>query len=107
MVFLPNPPVEDAACGEADKYLRLPREMQSLFHWGYAQKIILGILYICLWLFFSHAFLSRSFQRGILNKNPHLWANTVYLTVLLLQFFRFLKQIGVKEALLAFALYHR
>jgi len=45
MVFLLNPP-------EADKYLRLPREMQSLFHWGYAQKIILGILYICLWLFF-------------------------------------------------------
>jgi len=36
MVFLLNPP-------EADKSLR------------YAQKIILGILYICLWLFFSHA----------------------------------------------------
>jgi hypothetical protein len=30
----------------------------------YAQKIILGILNICLWLFFSHAL--------ILNKNPHL-----------------------------------
>jgi hypothetical protein len=32
MVLLSNPP-------EADKSLRLPREMQSLFHWGYAQKI--------------------------------------------------------------------
>jgi len=29
----------------------------------YAQKIILGISTICLWLFFSHAL--------ILNKNPH------------------------------------
>jgi len=46
MVFLPNPP-------EADKSLR------------YVQKIILGILNICLWLFFSHVL--------ILNKNPHLW----------------------------------
>jgi hypothetical protein len=27
MVFLPNPPVEDAAGGEADKSLRLPREI--------------------------------------------------------------------------------
>jgi hypothetical protein len=27
MVFLSNPPVEDAAGGEADKSLRLPREM--------------------------------------------------------------------------------
>jgi hypothetical protein len=27
MVFLPNPPVEDAAGGEADKSLRLPCEM--------------------------------------------------------------------------------
>jgi hypothetical protein len=35
MVFLPNPP--------EDKSLRLPSEIQSLFHWGYAQKIILGI----------------------------------------------------------------
>jgi hypothetical protein len=60
------------------------------------KKIILGIFNICLWLFFTHAL--------ILNKNPHLWADTVCLTVLLLQFFRFLKQIGVKEALLAFAL---
>jgi hypothetical protein len=34
MIFLPNPP-------EADKFLRLPREMRSLFLWGYAQKIIL------------------------------------------------------------------
>ena len=32
MVFLPNPP-------EADKSLRLPCEMRSLFLWGYAQKI--------------------------------------------------------------------
>jgi hypothetical protein len=35
--FLPNPPVEDAACGEADKFLRLPREMRSLFLWGQAK----------------------------------------------------------------------
>jgi len=41
MVFLPNPP-------EADKSLRLPCEMRSLFLWGYAQKIILGISIICL-----------------------------------------------------------
>ena len=34
----------------------------------YVQKIILGILNICLWLFFSHAL--------ILNKNPHLWMDT-------------------------------
>jgi hypothetical protein len=61
MVFLPNPP-------EADKSLRLPRGMRSLFLWGYAQKIILGISFICLWLFFSHAL--------ILNKNPHLWMDT-------------------------------
>jgi len=61
MVFLPNPP-------EADKSLRLPCEMRSLFLWGYAQKIILGILTICLWLFFSHAL--------ILNKNPQLWMGT-------------------------------
>jgi len=40
MVFLPNPPVEDAAGGEADKSLCLPCEMRSLFLWGYAQKII-------------------------------------------------------------------
>ena len=39
MVFLPNPPVEDAAAGEADKSLRLPREMRSLFLRVYAQKI--------------------------------------------------------------------
>jgi hypothetical protein len=61
MVFLPNPP-------KADKSLRLPREMQSLFLWGYAQKIILGISTICLWLFFSHAL--------ILDKNPPLWKDT-------------------------------
>jgi hypothetical protein len=34
----------------------------------YAQKIILGILYICLWLFFSNAL--------IFNKNSHLWNDT-------------------------------
>jgi hypothetical protein len=68
MVFLSNPPVEDAAGGEADKSLRLPCEMQSLFLWGYDQKIILGILHICLRLFFSHAL--------ILNKNHHLWMGT-------------------------------
>jgi len=34
----------------------------------HAQKIILGILNICLRLFFSHAL--------ILNKNPHLWMDT-------------------------------
>jgi hypothetical protein len=61
MVFLPNPP-------EADKSLRLPCEMRSLFLWGYAQKIILGISIICLWLFFSHAL--------ILNKNLNLWMDT-------------------------------
>ena len=49
MVFLTNPP-------EADKSL------------CYAQKIILGILIICLWLFFSHAL--------ILNKNHNLWIDT-------------------------------
>jgi hypothetical protein len=27
--FLPNSPVEDAAGGEADKFLRLPREMPA------------------------------------------------------------------------------
>jgi len=31
MVFLPNPP-------KADKSLRLPCEMRSLFLWGYTQK---------------------------------------------------------------------
>jgi len=36
MVFLPNPPVEDAAGGEADKSLRLPCEMRRLFLWGCA-----------------------------------------------------------------------
>jgi hypothetical protein len=78
MVFLSNLP-------EADKFLRLPCEMRSLFLWGYVQKIILGILYICRLVpvlqrggyFFLHAFLSRYFQREILNKNPHLWMDTV------------------------------
>jgi hypothetical protein len=47
MVFLSNPP-------EADKSLRLPCEMRSLFLWGYVQKIILGIL--------TYAGLSRHFH---------------------------------------------
>jgi hypothetical protein len=41
MVFLPKPPVEDAAGSEADKSMRLPCGMRSLFLWGYAEKIIL------------------------------------------------------------------
>jgi hypothetical protein len=41
MVFLPNLP-------EADKSLRLPCEMRSLFLRGSVQKIILEILNICL-----------------------------------------------------------
>jgi len=46
------------------------RSINSLFAQSlcYAQKIILGILCICLWLFFSHAL--------ILSKNPHLWMDT-------------------------------
>jgi len=39
MVFLPNPPVEDAAGGEADKSQRLPCEMQSLFLWGQSTEL--------------------------------------------------------------------
>ncbi|MFZ0482300.1 MAG: hypothetical protein WAL93_02830 [Desulfobacterales bacterium] len=31
--FLPNPPVEDAAGGEADKFLRLPRR-SGRSYWG-------------------------------------------------------------------------
>jgi hypothetical protein len=62
MVFLSNPP-------EANKSLRLPCGMRSLFLWGYAQKLILEISIICLWLFFLHAL--------ILNQNPHLWMDTV------------------------------
>jgi hypothetical protein len=53
MVFLSNPP-------KADEFLCLLCEMfislndqpiqprRNLFHWGYAQKITFGILYICL-----------------------------------------------------------
>jgi hypothetical protein len=33
--------------------LRLPRS-SGRWYWGYAQKTILGISNICLWLFFSH-----------------------------------------------------
>ena len=48
MVFLLNPPVEDAAGGEADKSLRLPREMQRLFHQGMLKKnpLLYGLLNI-------------------------------------------------------------
>jgi len=52
---LPNPPVEDAAGGEADKFLRLPREMQSLFLWGHTQILILKILNVLLRLKFSRS----------------------------------------------------
>jgi hypothetical protein len=71
MVFLSNPP-------KADKSLRLPCGMQSLFLWGYAQKITrhrtLADKYseyyiICLRLFFSHAL--------ILIKNSNLWVDTI------------------------------
>jgi hypothetical protein len=41
---LSDPPVEDAAGGEADTFLRLPREMRSLFLWGHIQISILEIL---------------------------------------------------------------
>jgi len=34
IAFFRNPPVKDAAGGEADKSLRLPCEMRSLFLWG-------------------------------------------------------------------------
>jgi hypothetical protein len=45
MAIVPNRPAEDAAGSEAVNFLRLARDMQSLFHRGYAQnKIILGIL---------------------------------------------------------------
>jgi len=71
MAFLPNPP-------KADESLRLSREMfiplnaqpiqlgRILFHWGYTQKIILGISFIFLWLFFSHAFHLR--QKAMTDK---------------------------------------
>ena len=36
------------------QYLRLPCEMRSLFLWGYAQKLTLGISTICLRSIFSH-----------------------------------------------------
>ena len=44
-----------------------------------AQKIILGIPNICLQLFLSHAL--------ILNKNPHLWMDTNYLSYLFACYF--------------------
>ena len=67
--FLPNPPDEDAACGEADKFLRLPREMHSPFLRGQAQILILKILNVFKWLKLSPSPGSRS---GIydLNLNP-------------------------------------
>jgi hypothetical protein len=54
--FLPNPP-------EADKFLRLPREMRSLFLCGHAQVSILKILNV-----FLRLKLSPSLN---LNKNAH------------------------------------
>jgi len=39
MALFRNPPVEDAAGGEADKSLRLPCEMQSLFLWGQSAEL--------------------------------------------------------------------
>jgi len=54
--------------------LRLPCEMRSLFLWGYAQKIILGISNICLWLFFSHAL--------ILNENPLIYGTVIFIEIL-------------------------
>jgi len=56
---LPNPPVEDAAGGEADKFLRLPREMHSPFLWGQAQILILKILNVFLRLKFSPSLNSK------------------------------------------------
>jgi hypothetical protein len=61
--FLPNPPVEDTAIGEADKFLRLPCEMRSLFLWGQAQILILKILNVFMRLKFSPSL--------NLNKNEH------------------------------------
>jgi hypothetical protein len=51
-----NPP-------EADKFLRLPREMRSPFLWGQAQILILKILYV-----FPRLKISPSLN---LNKNEH------------------------------------
>jgi len=83
MVFLPNPPVKDAACGEADKSLRLPCEMRRLFLWGYAQKTILlrrinprNIKYMPAVIVIACLFIPF-FQRGILNKNPLLCMDTI------------------------------
>jgi hypothetical protein len=48
VIFWPNPPVEDAAGGEADKSLRLPCEMRSLFLWGWSLVLSLNKLeYAC------------------------------------------------------------
>jgi hypothetical protein len=85
MVFLLNPPVEDAAGGEADKSLRLPREMRSLFLWGYAQKIIhlrrinpRNIKHMPVVIFFACLASSPEGYAGqvILSKNPHFWIDT-------------------------------
>jgi len=38
MALFRNPPVEDTAGGEADKSLRSPCEMQSLFLWGQSSE---------------------------------------------------------------------
>jgi hypothetical protein len=63
--FLPNPP-------EADKFLRLPREMRSLFLWGQAQILILKILNVFMRLKLSPSPGSRSGIYDLnLNKNEH------------------------------------
>jgi hypothetical protein len=86
--FLPNPPVVDAARGEADKFLRLPREMRSLFPWGHAQIPILEILSVFLRLKFSPSL--------NLNKNKHfskVSTNEMMLTICV-QFVNHLNQKG-------------
>jgi hypothetical protein len=80
MVLLSNPPVEDAAIGEADKSLRYAQKITR--HRTLADKSSEYQLYASLsryyngacpdtltgGLFFSHAL--------ILSKNPHLWMDT-------------------------------
>ena len=54
------------------KYLRLPREMRSLFLWGQTQILILEILPVFLWLKFSSSL--------ILTKNPSFRSGTKYVS---------------------------
>jgi len=52
-------------------------EMANFRNIGVGLRIfILKILNVFLWLKFSPAFLSRSFQRGILQKFSHPWTDT-------------------------------